>query len=135
MTKTTIKSLGVAALGAALAATAAGTASATVTDNVQGTAGDVVRTLPSLENTTEALPGESGEVVDAGMDLLSGEQQVKPLADETLSHTTSALGATPAGGLTEPVTGLLGGLPVGGDQLSQLGLPDTQELLQGIQLG
>ncbi|MGP4112928.1 ATP-binding protein [Streptomyces sp. 4N509B] len=108
MKHATIKTLGVTALGAALAAVGSGAANAAVTDGVQRTASDVVRTLP-LDDTAENLPGGSGEILKAGTDLVAGADKL-PLADDTLSHTTQGLSSSDA--LGEATSGLLGGLPV-----------------------
>ncbi|WP_326598705.1 ATP-binding protein [Streptomyces sp. NBC_01803] len=124
MKQATQKTLGVAALGAALVAAAAGTASASVTDDVGQTTGDVVNTLP-LHETADKLPGDSGEVVRTGTDVLTGETEALPVADRTLSHTTSD-------GLIQPATELLGGMPV--DPTSELGIP-TDNLLGSLHLG
>ncbi len=129
MKQATVKSLGVAALGAALAVTAAGTASAAITDGVHETAGELVGTLP-LEEAAAELPGESGEVVDAGRRVLTGEAKL-PLADDTLAGTQAApTGQIPptSGDLSTGSGDLLGGLPVGGESLNS-GLP-----LQGLPL-
>ncbi|MDT0308134.1 ATP-binding protein [Streptomyces sp. DSM 44917] len=123
MKQATLKTLGTAALGAALTAAAAGTASASAASMVDGvgtTAGEVVRSLP-VEETAGKLPGDSGQVVQTGADLVTGETQALPLANEALSHT--------GGGLTEPAGQLLGGLPV----TEGLGLPADQ-LLNGVSL-
>ncbi|WP_104531108.1 ATP-binding protein [Streptomyces specialis] len=128
MKQATQKTLGVAALGAALVAAAAGTASASVTENVEQTTGDVVNTLP-LQETADKLPGDSGEVVRTGTDVLTGEADALPVADQTLSHTT---GAATSEGLIKPATELLGGMPV--NPTSELGLP-TDNLLDGLHLG
>ncbi|MDT0347216.1 ATP-binding protein [Streptomyces litchfieldiae] len=129
MKKATVKSLGVAALGVALSAVAAGTASAAVTDDVQATTGDVVRTLPALDPATEQLPGGTGDVVQSGTDMLTDDEDEVTSATQTLAHTTKA---SPIGGLTDPATKLLGGLPV--NPTSALGLP-TDGLLKGVNLG
>ncbi|MDX3540294.1 hypothetical protein PV721_39530 [Streptomyces sp. MB09-01] len=81
MKQSAAKTLGVAALGAALAAVAAGTASAAV---------------PAV-GLTDAL----GTVTGAAQGLTS-QQQVSPQGDQQSSDPAAALA---------PVTGLLGGLP------------------------
>jgi hypothetical protein len=93
MKQATVKSLGVAALGVALSAVVAGTASA-VTDDVEQTAGGVVNSLPDV-GQDDVFPDD--------------DDQMLPLAGETLSGTSKA---SPLDGLTDPVTDLLGGLPV-----------------------
>ncbi|MEO3754197.1 ATP-binding protein [Streptomyces sp. B6B3] len=129
MKQATVKSLGAAALGAAIAVTAAGTASAAITDGVHETAGELVSTLP-LEEAANELPGESGEVVDAGRRVLTGEAKL-PLTDDTLAGTQSATaGQIPStsGDLSTTTGDLLGGLPVGSSALNN-GLP-----VQGLPL-
>ncbi|MGK5532428.1 ATP-binding protein [Streptomyces sp. URMC 129] len=128
MKQATQKTLGVAALGAAIVAAAAGTASASVTDDVKQTTGDVVNTLP-LHETADKLPGDSGEVVRTGTDVLTGETDALPVAEQTLSHTTSA--AT-GDDLLKPATELLGGMPI--NPTSELGVP-TDDLLGSLHLG
>ncbi|MFF2521873.1 ATP-binding protein [Streptomyces liangshanensis] len=101
MKQSAVKTLGVAALGAALAATAAA-GSASAAPSVPDAAGalDLVsQTLPS-EDIAEQLPmGVDGALV-AGRSALTTIQQTAPVA----------LGAVQAG----PAAGLLGGLPVKG---------------------
>jgi hypothetical protein len=115
-----IKTLGAAALGTALAASAAGTASAAVITDVGETAGDVVRTLP-VDDAAAGLPGDSGEVLATGTDLITGDQQL-PLANDTLSHTMPTQTSS-SGGLGQTAQGLLGGLPVNGTDLTGGGSP------------
>ncbi|WP_327415947.1 hypothetical protein [Streptomyces sp. NBC_01233] len=81
MKQSAAKTLGVAALGAALAAVAAGTASA----------------APAAVGLTDAL----GTVTSAAQGLTS-QQQVSPEGGQQSSDPAAALA---------PVTGLLGGLP------------------------
>ncbi|MGP3966975.1 ATP-binding protein [Streptomyces sp. 6N223] len=117
MKQATVKTLGAAALGAAIAATGAGSASAVGLDGVQDTAGNLVRTLP-VEETADDLPGESGEIVKTGTEVLTGENAELPLASDALSHTTQGESSTSSS--TDP-NQLLGGLPVG--ELTGGGLP------------
>ncbi|GAA4663336.1 hypothetical protein GCM10023347_13880 [Streptomyces chumphonensis] len=101
------KTLGVAALGAAMAATAAGTASAAgPTDNLMDAAADVQNL--SVEDRVMDLPGDVTQAAGA----------VQESSDR----------AVPAAG-QDPVGGLLGGLPLVG-QLQGAGLP-TDQLAQG----
>ena len=131
MKQSSVKTLGAAALGAAFAAAAAGSASAaTLPDGVQSTTDQVVHTLP-VHEAADQLPGRSGEVVETGADLLSGETGALPVADHTLSHTAANAPAQ-AETLLEPATQLLGGLPVQPDGLA--GLP-VSDLIGGVHLG
>ncbi|MDI3385569.1 ATP-binding protein [Streptomyces sp. B-S-A8] len=96
------KTLGVAALGAAFAAAGAGSASAVVPGltDAAGTVGNVASTLP-VENVASALPGGAGEHLATGQEAVAG-------------GLTAASQAAPAGGEGgDPVSGLIGGLPVG----------------------
>ncbi|MFJ9678394.1 hypothetical protein ACIRP2_10095 [Streptomyces sp. NPDC101194] len=102
MKQSAVRTLGVAALGAAFAAAAAGTASAAVLPtDAAATALPVAGT--ALENATRTLP-----VQDTATKLLgTGQQKL-------------------VGDATTPVKGLLGGLPAGGLKTSGLstnGLP------------
>lgn len=100
MKQSAVRTLGVAAVGAAFAAAAAGTASASALPL------DTASALPvagALANATSTLP-----VKDTATDLL-GTSQTKVLND-----------------VTAPAKGLLGGLPTGGlntGGLSANGLP------------
>ncbi|MFF2405334.1 hypothetical protein [Streptomyces sp. NPDC058092] len=102
MKQSAVRTLGVAAVGAAFAAAAAGTASAAVLPaDAAATALPVAGS--ALETATRSLP-----VQDKATKLLgTGRQKL-------------------VGGATTPVKGLLGGLPAGGMQTSGLttnGLP------------
>ncbi|GAB3179724.1 ATP-binding protein [Streptomyces incanus] len=90
MKQSAAKTLGVAALGAAFAAAGAGAATA------------APAALPALDTATQTLPAEklSGVLPEAGQAVETGQQF--------------------AGGPTQPVAGLLGGLPLQG---SVNGLP------------
>jgi hypothetical protein len=118
MKQATVKTLGAAAMGAAIAVTGAGSASAVGLDGVQETAGDLVRTLP-VDDTADKLPGESGEIVKTGAKVLTGESASLPLTADTLSHTTED--ASTSTTTTGDESQLLGGLPL--DQLTSGGLP------------
>lgn len=107
--KQSAKTLGVAALGAAFAAAGAGTASAApaLPDPAQAV-GAVTKDLP-VGQVTKTLPGAT-EAVDAGQGALTnGLSTAKPTLEKSLPADT------------DPVAGLLGGLPVGG--LPTGGLP------------
>jgi hypothetical protein len=114
MKQATVKTLGAAALGAAIAAAGAGSASAVGLEGVHETAGDLVHTLP-VEEAADDLSGESGEIVRTGTKVLSGSNSTLPLASDPLSHTTQG------GSLTTDPGQLLGGLPLG--SLTSAGLP------------
>ncbi|MEV0281640.1 ATP-binding protein [Streptomyces sp. NPDC050610] len=141
MKQGTIKTLGVAALGAAFAATAAGTAAA---------AGPVETVAPTVAGAVQALPAETlGQFVPGGAQALPAAQgavgtistTVPPVADQALETTADrgaaelagglpatrqTLGSVPAGAIAKtvpgtvgsaamgavPAAGLLGGLPV-----------------------
>ncbi len=109
--KQSAKTLGVAALGAAFAAAGAGTASAApaLPDPAQAV-GAVTQDLP-LGQVTKSLPGAT-EAVDAGQGALtSGLSTAKPTIEQSLPADT------------DPVAGLLGGLPVSTSTLPLGGLP------------
>jgi hypothetical protein len=101
MKQSAVKTLGVAALGAAFAATAAtGSASAAPSVPDAGSALDLVtRTLPA-DQVTEQLPTGTDGALTAGRSALGTIQQTVPMA----------VGALQAG----PAAGLLGGLPIQG---------------------
>ncbi|CAM5239473.1 hypothetical protein SALBM311S_02336 [Streptomyces alboniger] len=98
MKQSAVKTLGVAALGAAFAVTAAGAATAApaVPDAAQALNG-VSRTLPA-ENVTKSLPG-AGEALGQAQSALPATQ---PVAEKAL-----------ADGPADKITGLLGGLTAG----------------------
>ena len=116
MKQSAVKTLGVAALGAAFAAAGAGAANAApaVPDATQALDG-VTRTLPA-ENLTQALPAGDA-LAQAQPALGAGLTAVQPVAEQLLAQ-----------GPTAPVAGLLGGLPLQG--LPTHGLP-----VNGIPLG
>ncbi|MFR9725817.1 ATP-binding protein [Streptomyces sp. MS19] len=124
MKQSTKKTLGAVALGAAFAAVGAGSAAAVAPlDGVSETAGGVVRTLPA-HDVARTLPGESGEVVEAGAGMLTGKTDAVTTAHHTLSATQAA---SPLGQATE----LLGGLPV--NPADSLGIP-TSQVLDGVSI-
>ncbi|GAA2221370.1 ATP-binding protein [Streptomyces nogalater] len=127
MKQSAAKTLGVAALGAAVAAIGAGTA------NAAPAAPDVARTLDTF---TKLLPPE--QVLDAAPES-GAVKTFKPLAKAGVRATVPAVrkGAAVAQpvveravaeGSTKPVAGLLGGLPV-------KGLPTKGTPVNGIPLG
>ncbi|MEV7421145.1 MULTISPECIES: ATP-binding protein [unclassified Streptomyces] len=105
MKQSAVKTIGAAALGAAFAATAAGSASAAPalpdTGAALDTLGVVTQTLP-LETVAEKLPAPTSEVVTTGRSVLNGVQKTTQAAQKG--------GAAKA----DPVSGLLGGLPING---------------------
>ncbi|CAL9442333.1 hypothetical protein SUDANB6_02267 [Streptomyces sp. enrichment culture] len=109
MKQSAAKTLGVAALGAAFAAGGAGAANAAPGAPDPGRAlGPITRTLPA-ENLTRTLPA-AGEALAQG----------KTAAESGLTAAKPAAQKLPSSPL-DPVTGLLGGLPVQGLPLG--GLP------------
>ncbi|MFD6987408.1 ATP-binding protein [Streptomyces sp. NPDC059943] len=104
MKQTAAKTLGVAALGAAFAATAAGSASAApAAPDAGGALDSVTKNLPT-EGLTKGLPNGTSEGLTAAQDSLgSGVGTVRQVTPTALSAVTAA----------NPLTGLLGGLPVG----------------------
>ncbi|MFF9506264.1 hypothetical protein ACF1BU_02505 [Streptomyces sp. NPDC014724] len=102
MKQSAVRTLGVAALGAAFAAAAAGTASATV--------------LPTDAAAT-TLP-----VADSALETATRTPPVQDTTTKLLGTGRQKL----VGGATTPVKGLLGGMPAGGLKTSGLstnGLP------------
>lgn len=103
MKQSAVKTLGVAALGAAFAATAAGSAAAAPSVPDAGAAlGLVTHTLP-LDEVTDQLPSGTEGALTAGRSSLGTIQQSVPMA-------LTAVQASPA-------AGLLGGLPIQGAPL------------------
>lgn len=105
MKQSAAKTLGVAALGAAFAATAAGAASAAApaVPDAGGALDSVTKNLPT-ESLTSVLPDGTAEGVTAARSALgAGVGTVRQTAPTALSAITAA----------NPLTGLLGGLPVG----------------------
>ncbi|MGW2346085.1 ATP-binding protein [Streptomyces sp. NPDC001661] len=104
MMKSAAKTLGVAALGAAFAAAGAGAANAApAAPDATDAVGSVTSALP-LENVTSTLPGaESLSGAQTAVD--NGLHTAGPVVDQ-------ATKALPTDG-GNPVSGLLGGLPVG----------------------
>ncbi|MFD3733795.1 ATP-binding protein [Streptomyces sp. NPDC058632] len=102
MKQSAAKTLGVAALGAAFAAAGAGAATA---------APAVPDALPVLDTATQALPAENlsalpstEQAVEAGRQVAgTGTTAAQPVVEQRL-----------ADGPTQPVAGLLGGLPLQG---------------------
>ncbi|MEV8423739.1 ATP-binding protein [Streptomyces niveus] len=105
MKQSAAKTLGVAALGAAFAATAAGSASAAApaAPDAGAALDSVTKNLPT-ESLTSGLPDGTGEGLTAARSAVgAGVRTVGQSAPMALSAITAA----------NPLTGLLGGLPVG----------------------
>ncbi|MER5440195.1 ATP-binding protein [Streptomyces sp. NPDC002790] len=99
------KTLGVAALGAAFAAAGAGAANAApAVPDAAGTVGSVTSALP-LQDVASTLPAGAESVSAAQGAVANGLTTATPVVDQ------AAKGALPLDG--DPVSGLLGGLPVG----------------------
>ncbi|MFY1677098.1 MULTISPECIES: ATP-binding protein [unclassified Streptomyces] len=126
MKQSAAKTLGVAALGAAFAATGAGAAQAApATPDAVGTLEGVARTLPA-ENVSQALPG-AGHALTEGQNVAGrGLEAAQPVAQQLVAEQL-------ANGPTEPLTGLLGGLPLQG--LPTGGLPTGGLPVNGLPLG
>ncbi|WJV46586.1 ATP-binding protein [Streptomyces flavofungini] len=116
MKQSAVKTLGVAALGAAFAATGAGAASAAAGPDAVGVLGTVASTLP-LEETAQSLPDGAPEALAAGHSALqSGLKSAQPTTDKLLplgdGAADRALATKAAPKPADPVKGLLGGVPV-----------------------
>ncbi|MER5947273.1 ATP-binding protein [Streptomyces sp. NPDC001904] len=106
MKQSAVKTLGVAALGAAFAAAGAGAANAAPgVPDATATLDSVTQNLPT-ESLTKTLPG-APESLAAGHNALGTLATAAPMVEK------AAPAALPLGG-ADPVSGLLGGLPVGG---------------------
>ncbi|MFC8132258.1 ATP-binding protein [Streptomyces sp. NPDC057302] len=130
MKQSAAKTLGVAALGAAFAAAGAGVATAAPgLPDASGALGSAASALP-MDQVAENLPAGGPEAVAAGQNALGSTLQASAPTVAKLGESmkdASDRGAKPAAG--DPVSGLLGGLPVSGALPTQ-GLP-----LQGLPLG
>ncbi|MFI6930167.1 ATP-binding protein [Streptomyces sp. NPDC050287] len=120
MKQSAAKTLGVAALGAAFAAAGAGAANAApaVPDATQAL-DTVSHTLPA-EHLTKELPGGGEALGQAQPTLAGGLSAVQPVVEKNVAQ-----------GPTAPVSGLLGGLPVGKGLPTQ-GLPTQGLPTQGL---
>ena len=120
MKQSAVKTLGVAALGAAFAAAGAGAANAApaVPDATQAL-GTVAQTLPA-ENVAQGLPGAGEAFTQAQPALGTGLAAAQPAVQKAL-----------ADGQTE---GRLGGLPVG-QGLPTHGLPTQGLPVDGLPIG
>lgn len=113
MKQAAAKTLGVAALGAAIAATGAGAANAAAPALPDSQALDTVtKSLPS-ENVARTLPALEGATAQGQTALGTALETAQPAVSQVLAK-----------GPTAPVAQLLGGLPVGSIQgLGVNGLP------------
>lgn len=103
------KSLGVAALGAAVVAAGAGVASAAPTDAlgpVGDTATGAVGSLP-VEDATKTLPGGLGQPLEAAQQALSGDLTPEGQQGKAEQMASGHEGESASGG------GMLGGIPLG----------------------
>jgi hypothetical protein len=128
MKQSAAKTLGVAALGAAFAAAAAGSASAASTVPAPTQAlGNVSHTLP-LDEVTGKLPAGAAETLTGGQGSITDSASTLPATAQ------GAVGEVAPAGATEPVAGLLGGLPVlgGGSPLGALGGLPVNGLVPGL---
>ncbi|EKX66925.1 ATP-binding protein [Streptomyces ipomoeae] len=105
MKQSAAKTLGVAALGAAIAAVGAGAANAAPSApgalDASQALGTVTQSLP-VENVSQALPGVAGAATQGQRALGAGLEASQPAAGGVLAE-----------GPTAPVGGLLGGVPAG----------------------
>ncbi|MEU0334774.1 ATP-binding protein [Streptomyces sp. NPDC006193] len=126
MKQSAAKSLGVAALGAAVAAVGAGAAhAAPAAPDAGRTLDTVTRTLPS-EQLVEALPGSGPAKAPAPVAKRGGA--VKPAGGKGASAARPLGKSVLAGSPTKPAARLLGGLPL-------RGLPTHGVPVNGIPVG
>jgi HAMP domain-containing protein len=128
MKQSAAKTLGVAALGAAFAAAAAGSASAASTVPAPTQAlGNVSHTLP-LNDVTGKLPAGAAETLTGGQGAITDNASTLPATAQ------GVVGEVAPAGATEPVAGLLGGLPAlgGGSPLGALGGLPVNGLVPGL---
>ncbi|MGJ5833251.1 hypothetical protein [Streptomyces ossamyceticus] len=121
MKQSAAKTLGVAALGAAIAAAGAGAANAApsmpAAPDASQAVGTVAQSLP-VENVSKALPGGAGAVTQGQRALGAGLESAHPAVANVLAE-----------GPTGPGGGLLGGLPAGKT------LPTKRLGVNGLPLG
>ncbi|MET9256871.1 ATP-binding protein [Streptomyces sp. NPDC048182] len=121
MKQSAVRTLGVAALGAAFAAAGAGAADAApALPDAASTVDGVARMLPA-ETVSQVAPG-TGHTLEAGRRVSNtGLKAAQPVLEQIVDQQLSQ-------GPTKPVAGLLGGLPTKG--LPTKGLP-----VNGLPLG
>ncbi|UQT56697.1 ATP-binding protein [Streptomyces durmitorensis] len=134
MKQSAAKTLGVAALGAAFAAAGAGAANAApAVPDATGALGAATSTLPTAQ-VADTLPAGGPEAVAAGQNALGSTlQAAAPTVDKLGESTKDAADrGKPA---ADPLSGLLGGLPVAGALPLQGGLPTQGLPVEGLPLG
>ncbi|MET7616360.1 ATP-binding protein [Streptomyces sp. NPDC005408] len=117
MKQSAAKTLGVAALGAAFAAAAAGTASAAPANLPDSaTSLDTVTSVAPVQEALTKLPAGVPESLAGGQTALTSSLADSPA---TLPATVQAAATKvlPGADGADPVSGLLGGLPVGAGSL------------------
>ncbi|MFD4144010.1 hypothetical protein [Streptomyces sp. NPDC058572] len=129
MKQSAAKTLGVAALGAAFAAAAAGTSSAAALPDLTAGTGalDTVTNAAPVQEAVDKLPAGAATSLAGGRMALGAVDAARTAAAAHQSAAKKlpaaqqpAAKALPADGLA-PVTGLLGGMPIGGGLLPGLG--------------
>ncbi|MEV0324004.1 ATP-binding protein [Streptomyces sp. NPDC050658] len=139
MKQSAAKTLGVAALGAAFAAAGAGVANAApAVPDPTAALGSATSTLP-VGQVAETLPAGGPEALAAGQNALgSTTQALTPTVDKLAAGDVTKAAehgdeaTKPAA--ADPVSGLLGGLPVAG-ALPATGLPVQGLPVQGLPIG
>ncbi|MEU3740833.1 MULTISPECIES: ATP-binding protein [unclassified Streptomyces] len=134
MKQSAAKTLGVAALGAAFAAVGAGAASAApALPDATDALGSATAVLP-VDQVADNLPAGGPEAVSAGQNALGSTLQASaPTVDKLGQSMQDASDrGKPAAG--DPVSGLLGGLPLAGALPTQ-GLPLQGLPVNGLPLG
>ncbi|MGW6459734.1 ATP-binding protein [Streptomyces sp. NPDC055078] len=106
MKQSAVKTLGVAALGAAFAVTAAGAATAAPSLPDPAAPLDTVTSAVPVQETLTKLPAGAPESLTGGQAALTESVSTVP---GTLQGAANRVAKSP----TDPVTSLLGGLPVG----------------------
>ena len=119
MKQRTMKTLGVAVLGAAFAAAGAGAAAAAPL-GLEQAAGSALKTLP-VQEAAKTLPAPAGV-------------PAKTLPAEAGTKAKPAKSAAKPAKKKDPVRGLLGGLPAGGAGETLLNLP-TGKVTGGLPTG
>ncbi|MGP3773892.1 ATP-binding protein [Streptomyces sp. SDT5-1] len=105
--KQSAKTLGVAALGVAFAAAGAGAANAAPAAPAATDALGTVTSAVPLENVTSSLPAGTESLAGAQTAVSNGLNTATPVVDQAAKGALSGDGG-------DAVSGLLGGLPVGG---------------------
>lgn len=134
MKQSAAKTLGVAALGAAFAAAGAGAANAApAVPSVTGALGTATSSLP-VGDVAKNLPAGGPEALAAGQSALGTTVQATAPTVEKLAEGTKAPADKGKPAAADPVSGLLGGLPVAGALPTQ-GLPLQGLPVNGLPLG